>query len=134
MITSADKNSTPKTFQDFSPMELITHVVVALQLADGRIDFEERESWAEILTELLPEHNPDRATGALREAIGILLEMDLASKMEYAGQAAAHLKDHFPAETLTGVLVPKLAEMVEADGIVFSAENDMLEKLKEILA
>ncbi len=36
--------------QEMTPLEAVTHLFTCLQLADGRMDFEEREAWADALT------------------------------------------------------------------------------------
>jgi len=126
------KEDSPKTILDFSPLELVTHVVVCLQLADGRIEFEEREVWADILLELFPDYKQHRALDVLREAGQQITTMDEFEKMDHAVQCSAKLKEHFSTEYLKENLLPKLEHVIEADGIVFTSETNMIERLKEV--
>ena len=43
--------------QEMTPLEAVTHLFTCLILSDGRMDFEEREAWADALTELFPDHS-----------------------------------------------------------------------------
>jgi len=60
------------------------------------------------------------------------MEMDEFQKMDHAVQCAALLKDHFSSDHLREKLVPKLEQVIEADGIVFTSETNMIERLKEV--
>jgi len=46
---------------NLTPLELVTHLFSCMQIADNQIDWEEKEVWADTLTELFPDHTPDRA-------------------------------------------------------------------------
>lgn len=119
-----------KEVVDYSPLELVTHIIVCIQLADGRIDFEERESWADILITMFPDHNRTHAMDVLREAGQKILEMDSLERQEHLKLCTAHIKEHFPLDYLREKLLPQLIELTEADGIVFTSETDMIEILR----
>ena len=44
---------------NLTPLELVTHLFSCMQIADNQIDWEEKEVWADSLTELFPDHTPD---------------------------------------------------------------------------
>ena len=54
--------------QEMTPLEAVTHLFVCLILADGRMDFEEREAWADAITELFPNHTEGRAVDFMQDA------------------------------------------------------------------
>ncbi len=128
-----NKEDDQKTIMDLSPLELVTHLVVSLQLADGRIEYEEREVWADILLDMFPDYKQHRALEVLREAGQKIVDLDEFERTDHAAKCAARLKDHFSEEYLRDSLLPKLEEVIEADGIVFSSESNLLEKLTEVL-
>ena len=53
---------------DMSPLEAVTHLCAAIQLADGQLDHQEREEWVLAITELFPEFSEHRADNFLVEA------------------------------------------------------------------
>jgi len=61
-------NDLPQSLDIMTPLELVTHLITCLKLADGRMDYEEREAWANALSDLFPEHDPERAVSILQSA------------------------------------------------------------------
>ena len=119
--------------QDMTPLEAVTHLFTCLQLADGRMDFEEREAWADALTELFPDHSEGRAVDCLHDASRTILMMDSFGRRNYAIRLCSNIKDHFSEENLQNKFGPKVASLVEADGMVFSSEKEMVEDIEKEL-
>ena len=46
---------------DMSPLEAVTHLFAAIQIADQQASFEEKESWINAITSSFPEHSFERA-------------------------------------------------------------------------
>ena len=78
---------------DMSPLEAVTHLCAAIQLADGQLDHEEREEWIAAVTELFPEFSEDRADNFLVEAQDIpgALEKYVADVKTGEFPAAEHI-------------------------------------------
>ena len=119
--------------QEMTPLEAVTHLFTCLQLADGRMDFEEREAWADALTELFPDHSAGRAVDFMQDASRTILMMDSFGRRNYAIRLCSNIKDHFSEENMQNKFGPKVASLVEADGMVFSSEKEMVEDIEKEL-
>ena len=120
------KNKEPE-FNDpanMSPIEAVTHLCAAIQLADGKADFEERESWMGAITELFPEFSEERADRFLNEANQALGQKTGPEKMIYTIDVLNRIKTLLSTEQIQ-ILGPKIAELIEADGIVLTAEMEI---------
>ena len=120
------KNKEPE-FNDpanMSPIEAVTHLCAAIQLADGKADFEERESWVGAITELFPEFSEERADRFLNEANQALGQKTGPEKMNYTIDVLNRIKTLLSTEQIQ-ILGPKIAELIEADGIVMTAEMEI---------
>ena len=51
-----------------SPLESVTHLFAAIQIADQQASYEETESWIKAITSLFPEHSSDRAETFFNQA------------------------------------------------------------------
>ena len=106
---------------NMSPIEAVTHLCASIQLADGQADFEERESWMGAITELFPEFSEERADRFLNEANQALGQKTGPEKMNYIIDVLNRIKTLLSTEQIQ-ILGPKIAELIEADGIVMTAE------------
>jgi hypothetical protein len=97
------------------------------------MDFEEREAWADALTELFPDHSEGRAVDFIHDASRTILLMDSFGRRNYAIRLCLNIKDHFSEEDLQNKFGPRVAALVEADGMVFSSERAMVEDIEKEL-
>ena len=109
---------------NMSPIEAVTHLCASIQLADGQADFEERESWVGAITELFPEFSEGRADRFLNEANQALGQKTGLEKMNYIIDVLNRIKTLLSIEQIQ-ILGPKIAELIEADGIVMTAEMEI---------
>ena len=109
---------------NMSPIEAVTHLCSSIQLADGQADFEERESWVGAITELFPEFSEGRADRFLNEANQALGQKTGPEKMNYIIDVLNRIKTLLSTEQIQ-ILGPKIAELIEADGIVMTAEMEI---------
>ena len=109
---------------NMSPIEAVTHLCASIQLADGQADFEERESWVGAITELFPEFSEERADRFLNEANQALGQKTGPEKMNYIIDVLNRIKTLLSIAQIQ-VLGPKIAELIEADGIVMTAEMEI---------
>ena len=117
---------------NMSPIEAVTHLCAAIQLADGQADFEEREAWINAITELFPEFSEDRADRFLNEANQALGQKTGPEKMNYIIDVLNRIKTLLSPEQLQ-ILGPKIAELIEADGIVMTAEMEIAKLVESTL-
>ena len=109
---------------NMSPIEAVTHLCASIQSADGQADFEERESWVGAITELFPEFSEKRADRFLNEANQALGQKTGPEKMNYIIEVLNRIKTLLSIEQIQ-ILGPKIAELIEADGIVMTAEMEI---------
>ena len=83
-----------------------------------------KEVWADTLSALFPEHTPDRAQEILQSAYQIILPMDNFERKNHLIAICKKLKNHYSQEQLQNELAPKITELIDADGMVLSAEID----------
>jgi hypothetical protein len=104
-----------------------------MQIADNQIDWEEKEVWADSLTELFPDHTPDRAQEILQKAYQTILPLDNYGRKNHLIAVCKELKNHYNQQTLQNDLAPKITELIDADGMVLSAEVDLAEVIENEL-
>ena len=109
---------------NMSPIEAVTHLCASIHLADGQADYEERESWVNAISELFPEFSEERADRFLNEAYQVLGQKADDEKMNYITSVLNRIKTLLSIEQIQG-LGPKIAELIEADGIVMTAEMEI---------
>jgi uncharacterized tellurite resistance protein B-like protein len=109
---------------NMSPIEAVTHLCAAIHLADGQADYAERESWVNAISELFPEFSEERADRFLNEAYQVLGQKSDGEKMNYITSVLNRIKTLLSAEQIQG-LGPKIAKLIEADGIVMTAEMEI---------
>ena len=110
---------------NLTPLELVTHLFSCMQIADNQIDWEEKEVWADTLTELFPDHTPDRAQEILQAAYQTILPLDNYGRKNHLIAVCKEFKNHYDQQTLQNDLAPKITELIDADGMVLSAEVDL---------
>ena len=110
---------------NLTPLELVPHLISCMQIADNQIDWEEKEVWADALTELFPDHTPDRAQEILQTAYQIILPLDNYGRKNHLIAVCKELKNHYNQQTLQNELAPIITELIDADGMVLSAEVDL---------
>ena len=118
---------------EYSPLELITYLFSHLQLADNQIDWEEKEVWAESLTKFFPDHTPARAQEIFQHACQFIISMNDFEQKNHLITVCDQLKKHFSKDHLQGNLAPRLTKLIDADGIILSAETEMVSLIEEKL-
>jgi uncharacterized tellurite resistance protein B-like protein len=109
---------------DMSPLEAVTHLCAAIHLADGQADYAEREAWVNAISELFPEFSEERADRFLNEAYQVLGQKADDEKMNYITSILNRIKTLLSSEQIQD-LGPKILELIEADGIVMTAEMEI---------
>ena len=118
---------------EYSPLELITYLFSHLQLADNQLDWEEKEVWAEALTKFFPDHTPERAQEIFQRACQFIIPMNDFERKNHLITVCDQLKKHFSKDHLQSNLSPRLTKLIAADGIILSAETDVVSLIEEKL-
>ena len=117
---------------DMSPLEAVTHLCASIQLADGQLDHEEREEWIVAVTELFPEFSEDRADNFLIEAQTTINQLNSSEKKQHLKEVLRRIKTLLKNDQITH-LSSKIANLIEADGIIMTSEIEMASMIEKEL-
>ena len=117
---------------DMSPLESVTHLFAAIQIADQQISYEEKESWIKAISKLFPEHSSDRAEKFFNQAHSALASQSSVEKQNYLRLILERIKSLLSNEQINAI-GPMIAHIVEADGIVMTSEMEIVYIAEEIL-
>tara|TARA_B100000989_G_scaffold32370_1_gene20648 strand:- start:651 stop:1076 length:426 start_codon:yes stop_codon:yes gene_type:complete len=117
---------------NMSPLEALTHLFAAFQIADNIASYEEKESWINAITQLFPEHSEERAEKFFSEAHDALSLQNNDERRSYIAEVLKRMKHLLSDEQITSI-GPLIADIVEADGIVMTSEMKIVALSEEIL-
>ena len=115
-----------------SPLEALTHLFAAIQIADNIASYEEKESWISAITQLFPEHSEKRAEKFFSEAHSTLSSQNDDERKSYIAKVLKRLKHLLSDKQITSI-GPLIADIVEADGIVMTSEMKIVSLSEKIL-
>ena len=117
---------------DMSPLEAVTHLCASIQLADGQLDHQEREEWIVAVTELFPEFSEDRADNFLVEAQTTINQLNSSEKKQHLKEVLRRIKALLTNDQINH-LSSKIANLIEADGIIMTSEIEMASMIEKEL-
>ena len=117
---------------NMSPLEALTHLFAAIQIADNIASYEEKESWISAITQLFHEHSEERAEKYFSEAHDALSIQNDVERKSYITDVLKRLK-HLLSDEQINSIGPLIADIVEADGIVMTSEMKIVALSEEIL-
>ena len=118
--------------EEMSPLESLTHLFAAIQIADQQASYEEKESWINAISKLFPEHSADRAETFFNQAHTILANTPTGQKENYLRSVLERMKLLLSDDQISAI-GPMIADIVEADGIVMTSEMEIVYLAEEIL-
>ena len=118
--------------EEMSPLESITHLFAAIQIADQQASYEEKESWVSAISKLFPEHSADRAEVFFNQAHTILADTPSNQKENYLRLVLERIRSLLSGDQISEI-GPMIADIVEADGIVMTSEMEIVYLAEEIL-
>ena len=118
--------------EEMSPLESVTHLFAAIQIADQQASYEEKESWINAISKLFPEHSSDRAETFFNQAHTILVDTPSNQKENYLRLVLKRIKSLLSGDQISEI-GPMIADIVEADGIVMTSEMEIVYLAEEIL-
>ena len=118
--------------EEMSPLESVTHLFAAIQIADQQASYEEKESWINAISKLFPEHSSDRAETFFNQAHTILKDTPSNQKENYLRSVLERIKSLLSGDQISAI-GPMIADIVEADGIVMTSEMEIVYLAEEIL-
>ena len=115
-----------------SPLEAVTYLCAAIQLADGQLDHQERQEWLVVVTELFPEFSGDRADNFLIEAQTTINQLNSAERSYHLKEVLDRIKSLLTSDQITA-LSSKIANLIEADGIIMTSEIEIASMIEKEL-
>jgi len=131
-LFSSNKKPLINNPNDMSPLESVTHLFAAIQIADQQTSYEEKESWIKAISKLFPEHSSDRAENFFNQAHSVLANQNSIDKQIYLRSILERIKSLLSNEQINAI-GPMIAHIVEADGIVMTSEMEIVYLAEEIL-
>ena len=110
--------------EDMSPLESVTHLFAAIQIVDQDASYEERISWSRSIAELFPELSIDRAENFLNEAYQVLNGQTSSDRSDYLVRLLDRINTLLSPDQINS-MGPKIADLIEADGIVMTSEMEI---------
>jgi uncharacterized tellurite resistance protein B-like protein len=117
---------------EMSPIESVTYLCTAVQISDGQVDMEERNVWIELVSELFPEFSEKRANNFFSEAQLALHSKSKNERKLFTVEVINRIKNLLDTEQVN-ILGRKIADLVEADGMVMSGEIEIIELIQKHL-
>ena len=118
--------------EDMSPLEAVTHLFAAIQIADQESSYEEKEAWTNAIDQLFPDHNLERSENFFSEAHITLSNQNQINRKNYVVSVLNRIKSLLNSDQLKKI-GPLIAGIVEADGIVMTSEMEIVHLSEEIL-
>ena len=115
-----------------SPLEAVTHLCTSIQLADGHADHEEREIWLVAIEELFPEFSEERADKFSVEAQTSLNSKSGEDRIQHTKNVLKRIQTLLSSEQISK-LSNKIADLIEADGIVMTSEMEIARLIEQEL-
>ena len=131
-LFSSNKKPAVNNPENMSPLESVTHLFAAIQIADQQASYEEKESWIRAISKLFPEHSSDRAENFFNQAHSVLASQSSSDKQQYLRSVLERINSLLSKEQIDS-LGPMIADIVEADGIVMTSEMEIVYLVEEIL-
>ena len=131
-LFSTNKKPEINNPEDMSPLEAVTHLFAAIQIADQESSYEEKEAWTNAIDQLFPDHNLERSENFFAEAHLTLSNQNQINRKNYVVSVLNRIKSLLNSDQLKKI-GPLIAGIVEADGIVMTSEMEIVHLSEEIL-
>ena len=127
-----NKDYTREISKERTPMESLILLLVILGLSDRQLVFEEQTKIQSIIKNHFPEHSEKRYQELLQSTISTLKSLDFNSQTEFLTIVSVELKTFYSGKETLPIIFSELKELLEADGIVYSFEAQLLEMINKI--
>ena len=127
-----NKDYTKEISKERTPMESFIILLVILGLSDRQLVFEEQTKIQSIIKNHFPEHSEKRYQELLQSTILTIKNLDFNSQTELLTTVSVELKTFYSGKETLPIIFSELRELLEADGIVYSFEAQLLEMINKI--
>ena len=118
--------------REMSPLEAVTHLFAAIQIADQQASYEEKESWINAISKLFPENSSERSEKYYSQAHKVLSLQNNEQRLAYILSTLERIKALLSKDQIDSI-GPMIADIVEADGIVMTSEMDIVSLAEKTL-
>ena len=118
--------------EEMSPLEAVTHLFAAIQIADQQASYEEKESWINAISKLFPENSSERSEKYYSQAHKVLSLQNNEQRLAYILSTLERIKALLSKDQIDSI-GPMIADIVEADGIVMTSEMDIVSLAEKTL-
>jgi len=118
--------------EEMSPLESVTHLFAAIQIADQQASYEEKESWINAISKLFPENSSERSEKYYSQAHKVLSLQNNEQRLAYILSTLERIKALLSKDQIDSI-GPMIADIVEADGIVMTSEMDIVSLAEKTL-
>ena len=131
-IFSSSKKEEINQPDEMSPLEAVTHLFAAIQIADQQASYEEKESWINAISKLFPENSSERSEKYYSQAHKVLSLQNNEQRLAYILSTLERIKALLSEDQIDSI-GPMIADIVEADGIVMTSEMDIVSLAEKTL-
>ena len=131
-IFSSSKKEEINQPDEMSPLEVVTHLFAAIQIADQQASYEEKESWINAISKLFPENSSKRSEKYYSQAHKALSLQNNEQRLGYIQSTLKRIKALLSKDQIDSI-GPMIADIVEADGIVMTSEMDIVSLAEKTL-
>jgi len=118
--------------QNRTPMESLILLLVVLGLSDRQLVYEEKTKINSIIKNRFPDHSEKRFNDLLLSAIHFVKNLNFKSQIDLLTTVAKEVKNYYSDKGTLPEIYNELNELLEADGIVYSFEAQLLELINKI--
>ena len=115
-----------------SPLESVTHLCALIQMADGRVEYEEKQSWSNFIEKLFPDFLEDRADNFLTDAFKIINDKQDFERDNYTLAVIERIKVVLDENQLK-LLTDEISELIKSDGIIMTKEIEIAKVIEREL-
>tara|TARA_B110000444_G_C18780679_1_gene567258 strand:+ start:655 stop:1074 length:420 start_codon:yes stop_codon:yes gene_type:complete len=116
-----------------TPIQVITHLFVLIQISDNQISYEEKLSWLSSIKTLFPDMSEERANFFYDEATELLNTLDTTKKDAYL-EKILNVIPQIISKDLTDKLGPEISTLIKSDGIIMTSEIEIAKKINTKLS
>jgi len=131
-IFSSNRKEEINQPEEMSPLEAVTHLFAAIQIADQQASYEEKESWINAISKLFPENSSERSEKYYSQAHKVLSLQNNEQRLVYILSTLERIKALLSKDQIDSI-GPMIADIVEADGIVMTSEMDIVSLAEKTL-
>ena len=117
---------------EMSPLECVTYLCSLVQLADGNVNFEERQRWNDAIKGLFPDFLEQRADKFFSDAQKVFNNMMEKDKRKYIPKILSRIEELLD-ENQINKLSDSIGKIIEADGIVMTSELEIAKIVEDFL-